>query len=86
VSSWAQQVLVQVQERVHNKLVPEQVLDQDHNWVQVLEQGQVLVLPPNSFQSRLHLATIQVRIVLRLCNTSYRRSSYFLNSFVNVFS
>jgi hypothetical protein len=88
VSSWAQQVLVQVQERVHNKLVQEQVLDQDHNWVQVqvLEQGQVLVLPPNSFQSRLHLATIQVRIVLRLCNTSYRRSSYFLSSFVNVFS
>jgi hypothetical protein len=82
--------LVQEQElvQVHNKLVQVQVLDQDHNWVQVqvLEQGQVLVLPPNSFQSRLHLATIQVRIVLRLCNTSYRRSSYFLSSFVNVFS
>jgi preprotein translocase subunit SecD len=75
VSSWAQQVQVQVQvqERVHNKLVQEQVLDQDHNWVQVQVRGQVLVqdLEPNIRQHHRHLATI-LRWVLRN-NTSYRR-------------
>jgi hypothetical protein len=76
VSSWAQQVpgqvQVQVQVQVHNKLVPGQVLDQDHNWVRGQVQ-QVLVqdLEPNIRQHHRHLATI-LRWVLRN-NTSYRR-------------